>query len=259
MLKAFVKSLEGVPENLREFYEQSEDGYVLAVDGSEYRKKISEFRENNIQWRKDREDLQNQLKNFDGIDPKKYAEMRKQLESLNEQGLLESGKIDELVNGRVSKIKGELEDQITKLAEGRAAAEKQAASYKSKLDDLSINDLIARAVSDVGKVQKGAMGDILSRARQVWRINENGVAVAMDGETKLYGRDGKDYLTPEEWGRQLMQDAPFLFEGNSGGSAPGSGGGPPSGGGEGVKIVPRSEMFKHAKDIAAGKAKIASE
>ena len=253
-LQTLIKDAGSVPESLKEFYVKTDDGYLLDVDNADYQQKIGEFRNNNIQFKRERDDLQKKLEGYSGVDPKKYLEMQRKLDELDEKGLLESGKIDQLVEKRAEKFRQEYEDQIAKLTEGQQSAEGRAQTYKTRLDELAIGDMIAKAVLNVGRVQKGALVDILARARATWKVNENGVPVAMNGETKLYGKDGKELLTGEEWAQQLRESSPYLFEGNAGGGAPGSGSG--GSGGDGVKLVPVSQAANHIADIAAGKAKI---
>jgi hypothetical protein len=252
-LKALIQDIGDIPEALKDFYKKTDDGYLLDVDNADYQQKIGEFRNNNIRFKQERDDLKKKLQNYNGVDPVKYTEMRQQLDELNEKGLLESGKIDELVEKRAQKFRQEYEDQIAKLTESQQSAENQAKTYKTQLDELAIGDMITKAVSNVGRIQKGALIDILARAKSVWKINDNGVPVAMDGETLLYGKDGKAPLTGEEWAQQLREGAPYLFEGNVGGGAPGSGG---DAGADGVKLVPVSQVANHIDDIATGKAKI---
>lgn len=254
-LPALVVDINSVSESVREFYTKTDDGYVLDVDNGGYQQKLGEFRNNNIQWKKDKEQLQEQLKKYSGIDPEKHAEMQKTLETLEEKGLLESGKIDELVEKRANKFRQEYEDQIGKLTTAQEAAENQARTYKTQLDDLAVGNLIAKAVSDVGRVQQGALTDILARAKTVWRVNENGVPVAMDGDTVLYGKDGKQPLTAEEWAQELRQTASYLFEGNSGGGASGSGSNPP----RNVQKISREEFAtgKYIDAVAKGEVEVA--
>lgn len=224
-LKSFYEKLEDIPEGLRDHYAKTDDGYVLDVDGADYRQKLGEFRGNNINLMKERDDLLKQLTPFKDIDPAKYAEMKKKLNDLDEKGLLEAGKIDELVEKRVAKMRSDFEGQINQLTTNADEATQRASTYKTQLDKLAINDAISKAASDVGKLRKGALTDVLARAHRDWRVNENGVPVAMNGDTLVYGKDGKAPLTAGEWAQGLAQDAPYLFEGNTGGGAGGSGSG----------------------------------
>lgn len=253
-LKTFLENIEDAPEALRDHYTQADGGYVLNVDNADYRQKLGEFRGNNINLMKERDDLSKKLESFKGIDPEKYRKLQEEHEKLAEKGLLEEGKVDELVEKRVGKMKADYDGKTQQLTASLDEAQKQAQLYKSKLDQLAINDTIAKAVSNVGKLQKGALDDVLSRAHRDWSVNENGVPVAMQGETIVYGKDGKLPLTAEEWAQTLMLDAPYLFEGNSGGGAGGSGSNSPGG----VRTITRAEYQSgdYIEDVAAGKVRV---
>lgn len=252
-LKTLIKDVGDVPEPLKDFYVKTDEGYLLDVDNADYQRKITEFRDNNIKFKKERDDLTTKLKNYDGMNPEEYAKMRQKLDELDEKGLLKSGQIDELVEKRAQKFRQEYEDQIGKLTLGKEEAESQAGTYRSQLHEMAIDDMITKAVSNVGRLQKGALTDVQARARRVWGVNDIGVPVAMNGETLLYGKDGKAPLTGEEWAQELRETSPYLFEGNVGGGAPGSGG---SAGGDGVKLIPVSQAADYIDDLKAGKVKI---
>ena len=239
----FIKNLNDAPEGLREHYTASEGGFVLNTDDGEYKNKINEFRTNNIE-------LKQKLESFAGVDVDRYKQLQTDLDDAKkklEDALKKGGG-----SGDVEKLKAEYEQRLKQSLEAKEAAEKQTGTYKGKLNDLLINDTIAKAVSNVGKVQKGALTDILHRARSVWEVNENGVPVAMRDGAAIYGADGKLPLTAEEYAQGLYKDAPYLFEGNSGGGAGGSGGSGGSGGT--TKTITRAEYQagNHIEAVAKG-------
>ena len=253
-LKSFLTNLEGISDALKSEYTATDGGYTLNVDNADFNSRLAEFRNNNITYRQDKEKLESELAKFKGVEPAKYAEMSRKLQELEDKKLLDSGQIDELVAQKAAKFKSEYEDQINVLTENIEKANQQAATYKGSLDGLAVNDLISKAISDIGKLNKGALPDVLARAANVWKVNENGVPVALDGDKKLYGKDGKDYLTATEWAENLRQQAPYFFEGNTGGAAPGS----PSAGndGTGKRQIPASEAMNHIEAIQKGEAVI---
>jgi len=244
-LKVFIKSLNDVDETLRGYYTASEGGFVLDTDDGEYKNKINEFRTNNIE-------LKQKLEGFAGIDADRYKQLQTEADELRTK-LAEAQKNGG--NEDVEKLRTEYEDRLKQALDAKENAEKQTGTYKGKLNDLLINDTIAKAVSNVGKVQKGALTDILHRARSIWEVNENGVPVAMKDGAAIYGSDGKLPLTAEEYAQSLYEEAPYLFEGNSGGGAGGSGGSGGSGGA--VKTITRAEYQTGKYIDAVAKGEIA--
>ena len=69
------------------------------------------------------------------------------------------------------------------------------------------------------------MKDVLARARGVFTLDNDGNPVAKDSEGKvILGADGVKPLAVKEWSHSLVEEAPYLFEGSSGGGANGSDG-----------------------------------
>ncbi len=253
-LKSFVTKLEEVPDAFRGEYKKTDDGFVLDVDGSDYQQRLGEFRGNNITLMKEREELEKQLALYKDIDPEKYADMVKKQGELDDKNLIDSGKFDELLEKRVSTMRADFDGKSDQLTKNLEKETQQSALYKEKLDKLAINDTISKAVGDIGKLQVGARDDVLARAHKIWTVNEKGIPIAMNGDTVIYGKDGKLPITAEEWAHNLRQENPYLFEGNSGGGAGGSG----NNGAGGHKTITSEEAAsgKYIQDVAEGKVVI---
>lgn len=246
MLKVFVKDLNKLPESLREHYVASDGGYVLDVDKKEYSDKINEFRTNNI-------NLTNQLNAFGNITPESYNQLKTEYEKLKADPPKPSGKSE---NEDIERIKTEYEQRLEQANTGKTEAEQRARTYQDALNGHIVDNVVAQAISNVGKIHKGALPDVLRRAREVWRVNENGVPVAMNGETVVYGADGKLPLTVEEYAQNLMQEAPYYFEGNSGGGAGGSGAAGSGGsGGNGPATITREQFQNPSVEMISKVAK----
>lgn len=269
MLKAMLKSLDEIDEKYRDLYEEVGEGdekqYVLGVDDKEYKSKIAEFRDNNIKYKKDIDELNKALKELkDGgladIDPEKYKAMEKELEEIKDKKLMDEGQFEELLEKRTERLREKTSNQIKQLEENLVKANESVDLYRGKWEEIVVNDAILRSVEKVGAVKKGAMTDILSRARSLWKINgeEGGKLQAKDGDGNvLYGESGKEPLTVDEWVATLATEASHLFEGNSGGGASGSGNN--SGTGT-TRINPddKAAFTANIEDIAAGKVVVGS-
>jgi len=243
-LKAFVPEITSVEASLQSLYTKTDTGYVLDVDQGDYKNKLDEFRNNNIQYQKDKQTALDNLEKYKDVDIDKYNSFLKTADDLENNNLIKKGDYDILLKKETDKIKTEYDGKINVLETGKQESDNKTLAYKSKLDNLAINDVINKAVVEAGVPKKGALADIISRARQVWSVNENGIHVAKEGDTLLFGKDGKAHLTAEEWAKDLMTNkAPHLFEQNSGGGAPGSGN---SGGNPAGKIyIKRSEIANY--------------
>ena len=222
--------------------------------------KTNEFRDNNLALTKEKETLTTNLGKFSGIDTKKYQELLQKETDLADKKLIEAGKIPELVEAktqeRVAAMKGEYTGQIETLTSNLEASTSQAALYKNALDSNTIEVAISKAVLEVGNLKKGALIDVISRAKSTWRVDKDGNPVAMNGDTIVYGKEGKDPITVGEWAQNLAQEAGYLFEGNTGGGAQGSGS---FGAGGKTQITTaewRAAKGKYSKDIASGKIKV---
>jgi hypothetical protein len=147
---------------------------------------------------KERDD---KLKSFDGIDPVAVSTMLKRFADDEEAGLIKAGKIDEV---------------LTKA---------KALSKADKLAARTLAGALRDAAIKTGALPE-AMDDIVLRAGSVWRLNDDGEPVAINGDEVILGKDGKTPLSPMEWAESLRETAPHLWPKAQGTNAPGSGSGP---------------------------------
>lgn len=232
-LKVVVKSLTEVPEALREHYTQVGDEYVLDADDKDYKSKIGEFRDNNIDLKRKLEDaakteqelskLREAVKQFDGVDPEKARAAMEKMQQIEEQKLIEAGQIDQLLAQRTEAMRRDYDGKIDAMTKALEDAKASSTSYQSKLEEVVIDNALQMAVSEAGVVRKGAMRDVISRGRDVWRLSEDGNPQPLNKEGKvMYGKDADRPMTMTEWAQGLLKDAPYLFEGTAGGGAGGS-------------------------------------
>lgn len=235
-LKAIIKSLEEVSEHLRGEYEKDGDVYVLQTDDKDYKQKIAEFRNNNIdlvkkvetltEAEKELADLREKMEAFKDIDPEAAKEAMEKMNAIKEKQLIDAGKLDEVVeqriDRRVERMRADAEGKIAALQKALDAATTNETSYRSKLEELVIDSSLQNAVMSVGTPRKGAIQDIISRGKQIWKLDDDGNPIPMSGKEVMYGKDGKQPISAEEWAQSLLLDAPYLFEGNAGGGASGN-------------------------------------
>ncbi|KKL68651.1 hypothetical protein LCGC14_2122880 [marine sediment metagenome] len=262
MLKVLISKGEydAFPEVVKEHYTESGDeaqNYILDSDDATFKTQLGEFRSNNIRLMQERDKLVKDMKAFEGVDPVKYAEFKKKLDDLEEQDLISANDLDGLVTKRTEAMRADHAGQVTKLTSNVTEQTERADKAESQLAVVVIDSDVQTAVTKVGTVRKGAMTDILSRARSVFKLQEGKpVPIGPDNEV-LYGKDGKNPLTMEEWSQGLVEAAPYLFEGNKGGGTPpgGPGGDKPPAGGT-INASDKESVGKSLEDVASGKVKV---
>lgn len=158
------------------------------------------------------------LARFDGIDPDAVRSILQRFSDDEEAKLIAEGKIDDVLNKRTERLRQDVDKQI-KAANDRAD---KAEAFAGKFRDRVLGDAIRGAALKSGALA-GATDDIFLRARNVFTLNDDGEAVAVDAEgNPVLGKDGKSPLAPAEWIDSLKESAPHLFtQGEGTGAGPG--------------------------------------
>jgi hypothetical protein len=223
-------ALDAIPEALRTYAKADGDKVQINLVPQD---KMDEFRETNIALVKERDELKKAvevLAPIVGDDPTAFTqeltELRATATRVKDGQLTDSRKIEEEIIRRTEDMKKALEDQSR-------AAQKEGANWKAKASDIEgtyKRTLVSTAIKDaiidpeLG-VLPNAVRDILHRAGEVWRAQDDGRVLAFQGDLQLYGADGGSPLTPKEWILKLKDEAPHYFKGTHGGGAGGAGGG----------------------------------
>lgn len=209
MLKKFVDDLTEVPESLQDFYSASETGgYYLQTDDDslkQVKSKISEFRANNIQLTREKEELQKRLSAFDDLDPDQIREALKAQQQVQESELLPRAEIDKHLQKRLEQERKAYETQISEVTEQRQRLNEELSAMK-------IEKLVTESINRIGQLQKGALSDVLRRARMEIEVKDN----------EVLERDSGLSLDPNQWARDLYKNCPYFFAANTGIGAKGS-------------------------------------
>ncbi len=244
-LKMVVDTLEGLPEGVASLYEEKDGKYHLPVEGAVPKTKLDEFRNTNINVTKELTALKSLF--GDDVDPKavleEYKALKEEKESAGHKKLLEEGQVDEVVAQKTEKMRKDYESKIGAGSKRIAELENELASTKNKLAEILIDSNVTQAVNGLGDAVPGAIKDILSRAREVWHLEDN-QPVPRKGDQLLYGKDGQTLLTIEEWVEDLMKEAPHLFKSSSGAGSQGSGGSGPGRGNIDYSKIPAADRLK---------------
>jgi hypothetical protein len=221
-LKASIDSLDGVPEALHEHYTQSEDGkYRLNAEGIE---DVSGLKSALAKEREERKRAKEALDKLKDVDPEEYQTLKKEATERKEKKLLDSGKVEELIVERTSRMKADYDKQLKDLSTERDALQQKL----TQLDQLTVDNAMSAAAAKAGVLPE-ALPYVLRHGREVFRVKD-GQIVALKDDQPVIGKDGTSPMSMEEWLGELASSSAFLFKASSGGGAAhkpaGSGGAP---------------------------------
>ncbi|ATG17158.1 hypothetical protein CO695_12955 [Providencia alcalifaciens] len=152
------------------------------------------------------------LKRYEGIDPDKVRDILKRFDNDEEAKLIAEGKIDEVLNKRTERLRGDTQKQVS---EANSRVER-AEAFANKFRDRVLSDEI-RSAAGKAEALASAHDDLILRAKGVFKIDDEGKAVAVDSNgSPVMGKDGKTPLTAIEWIESLKESAPHLFPSASG-------------------------------------------
>lgn len=238
-LKYTLDTLDGVPEAHQSLYTKTEGGkFVLAVDGVAPKERVDEFRENNVALKRQMDEL---TARFAGIDPEEARKLSETAQKERAKKLIDAGKVDELVNERVTAMRTEHEATLK-------ATRTETDGLRAALENLVIDNTLRDAAARNG-VRPEAIEDVLLRGKRVFKLDGN-KPVAVDGDKPIFGKTGEP-ITINEWVTGLAPTAPHLFQSSTGG-----GGRPASPGSSSLDRVDRSNgaaFIANLEKIASGK------
>jgi len=218
-LKFKTKTKDEIPADQQAFYVERDGAWVLDVDGAVDKSKLEEFRSNNIALSNQ---LAEQKKRYEGIDPDEVRKLAEEKQRLEEAQQIKSGEVDKVVESRLKTAKTEWDKQL-------AAVSGERDALMSSLTAIKIDQGVITVATKKG-LRPTAIPDITARARTVFRLVDGAPRVyEADGQTVRAGKDGITPMTLDEWVELQVADAPHLFESNAGGGAAGNPGGAGSG------------------------------
>lgn len=190
---------------------------VQAIIDSKVNEAVTGLKTKNSELLGKLKDAGENLKRFDGIDPDAVRAILSKFASDEEAGLIAKGDIDTVLKKRTERMQADYDKKLNAEAEAKARAEAKAA----KLANRTLAGALRDAAIKTGALPE-ALEDIVLRAGSTWTLNDDGEAVAMNGDEVILGKDGKTPLTPMEWAESLRETAPHLWPKAQGTNAPGS-------------------------------------
>jgi hypothetical protein len=214
-LKFKFKTKEEVPAESQSLYVERDGAWMLDVDGVVDKAKLDEFRANNVALTNQ---LAEQKKRFEGIDPDEVRKLAEDKRKLEEAQQLKGGEVEKVVESRLKNAKTEWDKQFNAVTAERDA-------LNSRLTAIQIDQGVITVATKKG-LRPTAIPDITARARVVFKLVDGAPrAYEADGQTVRVGKDGITPMTLDEWVDQQVADAPHLFETNSGSGAASNGSG----------------------------------
>lgn len=266
-LKKRYKDKAEIPTGLEAYYKAVDGGAfeLTLVDEADDKSRIDEFRTNNIQLTKERDEAKRKADELiamvGGLDPKSVKLMKQAYDAQlaeEEKRLLEAGQWDEVVKRRTKSVTESYTTQVKQKEKERDDAVAALATERAVLGELLIEKALTEALNTAGvRLRQGAQTYLMSKGKEVWKVGDNRKLVAKDANgVPMAGKSGE--LTMPEFLDNLVKESSFLFEGSTGGDAnPKRPGSSANTGNTHVKVVPRSEFAKHADAIAKGEARVA--
>lgn len=193
---------------------------VKSAIASEVAKQVTGLKNKNDELLGRQRELKDQLSKFEGMDADNIKKILAQFESDEEAKLIADGNYDEVISRRMGRFTADKEREVD---EWKTKAEK-AIAFADKFKSTVLADQVKDAALGAGGSAEALKGFELM-AKEVFKINDDGEAVAMDGDQVLYGKDGKNPLSLNEWAESLREKAPYLFPKGSGSGAQGGGAG----------------------------------
>ena len=203
-LPYYVENLDNIPQEIHSFYTESDDGFLLNVDGVVPKAKLNEFRSTNRKLNAELEEVNNKFKY---VDIEEYKTLKENQTNDAVKGVVQEADVNNIVQTRVKEMKATHDDEI-------ASYKDELNKSKTQLSTLLIDNAIT---TQAGKhsVKADAVEDILLRAKRIFNVNNGQVeAHNADGEV-IYNKNG-DPLTIDEWITNLGKDAPHLFQESTG-------------------------------------------
>jgi hypothetical protein len=169
----------------------------------------------------EKKSIQEKLAQFSKItDPGKAIEALEFLQENEDAQLIKEGKVDELVEKRVSNLRLEHEKQVDQLRQQLEeivhAKEHYESQFKTKIMDDAMREIAVKA-----GIRAEAISDVLMRSKQVFSLAEDGTLEARGSDGKLLKNDKGNVVTPIVWLEGLKESAPHYWPSSEGVGATG--------------------------------------
>jgi hypothetical protein len=211
-------SLEGLPDPLKSVLVERDGKYVLEGETPDEVKNLRAAHEGEkAKTKKLTEDLKKQAEQYKDLDPEKARDALKRLEDLEDQKLLDAGKMDELFEKRLTAAREAWEREKQSLVRDRDKWQGEHSTLKSKYEREAIDGAMRTAMAPLVKPEHH--DDVANRLRPFWQFAEDGQMVPMRNGEMLWGKNPTQPISMSEQVEALIKDVPVFGLPSSGGGA----------------------------------------
>ena len=170
--------------------------------------------------------LQEAVKNWEGLDPVQVREVLANIEASEESKLVAAGKTDEVVKIRTERLRSDYENKIKKLVGELDTSNGEVRRIRGLHDNLSIETAINAAIAKDGGITNTAPPDILAAGRSTFSVDNENNIVSFEGQGDerkvVLGKDGEKPLSIAEWLGSMKPERPHWWKAPVGGGAAGT-------------------------------------
>lgn len=197
---------------------------VKALLQAEIDKTVAGLKKKNSELIEKEKKFKEQIAQYDGVDLDKVKNLQKQIEQSEEMRLLSEGKMDEVVARRIELREKDWGQKFGNLESVLSEREQMIAKLNDRLTGMVIDGQVREAYLSLDFNPK-AMDDVISRARKVFVMDEDGKAVPRDEHGNIiYSKDARTPISPRDWLENLAEEKDYLRRPSSGaGAKPNSG------------------------------------
>ena len=222
MLKATYTSLDDVPENFRELFEERGGIFHIAkIEGIKTDADVSRIQRGLEAERNAHNQLKATVSGFLG--DKKFDDIQSILDRVPEleaaaAGKLDPQKIEELTEARLRTKLAPVERELNGLRTALSEKDQKLAAYEARDRQRAIHDHVRQAATAM-KVIPSAIEDIAMLAERIFEVDAENRVTVKDGVGTTPG------VTADIWLGEMQAKRPHWWPASVGGGAGGSGGG----------------------------------
>jgi phosphoglycolate phosphatase-like HAD superfamily hydrolase len=172
----------------------------------------------------EKKQVQEKLREFDGMEPEQIKRMMKAFSENEEAQLIADGKFEEVIQKRMDSERAKFTDQQKEIASQLETVISERDNYRNQYQ-VKLVDIELRAAAEKAGVVSTAIEDVVSRGLKIFSIDESGQVEARDAEGYLVRTDADTVLNPETFIEGLKTSAPHYWPQSEGSGASGNRGG----------------------------------
>jgi len=216
--KLSTADYEALDESLKPLYRQSPsgDGFLLDAEGVE---DVTGLKKTLEDMRLKRDKANQRVAEYEKLNatPEEIAAAIDERRQRQEKKLIDSNDVEGLVKARMDPVIKAKDAEITAIMRALDEERQKTGSLTTNLHTVVVENGITQAAQKAG-VRPVAVRDVLSRAREIWKVEDGRPTPYGPDGNVLYGKNGTP-VSMDEWVSSLATEAAHLFEVSAGGGA----------------------------------------